>query len=191
MRRDSLPCGLIGDTFTRPRRAPSRDPATVSDPAPHSSLPSQFVAGRELGSSAWITITQSMISEFGEATRDPDPMHVDPVWAADGPFNGTIAFGFLTMSLLTHLLHDVLGTDPRRHDPAHGYYLNYGFDRMRLVSPVRVGSRIRGTFRVAEIKPDAKARSIVKFNATVEIEGSERPALSAEWLTVWVPPESA
>jgi acyl dehydratase len=109
--------------------------------------------------------------------------------AANGPFNGTIAFGFLTMSLLTHLLHDVLGTDPRRHDPAHGYYLNYGFDRLRLVSPVRVGSRIRGTFRVAEVKPDAKERSIVKFAATVEIEGSDRPALVAEWLTVWVPPE--
>lgn len=148
-----------------------------------------FTPGRELGSSRWLTVTQEMISTFGEATRDLDPMHVDPAWAAQGPFGGTIAFGFLTVSLLTHFVHDVLGTDPQRHDPSHGYYLNYGFDRLRLVSPVPVGSRIRGTFRVGDVRPDARNRSILKWLVTVEIEGSERPALSAEWLTVWVPPE--
>jgi acyl dehydratase len=130
-----------------------------------------------------------MIGAFGDATRDHDPMHVDPAWASRGPFNGTIAFGFLTMSLLTHFMHSAMGTDPKRHDPSLGYYLNYGFDRMRLISPVPVGSRIRGHFRVLEVRPDAKNRSILKFGATVEIEGGERPALSAEWLSVWVPPE--
>ena len=184
-----MPTRRNGVTFTALHVPTHAHRPSVSDTTPHPSLPTAFVAGRDLGSSSWVTVTQLMISEFGEATRDPDPMHVDPEWAANGPFNGTIAFGFLTMSLLTHLLHDVLGTDPRRHDPAHGYYLNYGFDRLRLVSPVRVGSRIRGTFRVAEVKPDAKERSIVKFAATVEIAGSDRPALVAEWLTVWVPPE--
>lgn len=149
-----------------------------------------FIPGRELGSSPWITVTQEMISTFGEVTHDLDPMHVDPEWAANGPFNGTIAFGFLTISLLTHMLHGVLGTDPRRHDPTQGYYLNYGFDRVRLVSPVPAGSRIRGTFRAGERRVDAKERSILTWQVAVEIEGSDRPALVAEWLSMWVPPDA-
>ncbi len=149
-----------------------------------------FIPGRELGSSPWITVTQEMISTFGEVTHDLDPMHVDPEWAAKGPFNGTIAFGFLTISLLTHMLHGVLGTDPRRHDPTQGYYLNYGFDRVRLVSPVPAGARIRGTFRAGERRVDAKERSILTWQVTVEIEGSDRPALVAEWLSMWVPPDA-
>ncbi|MEO7964117.1 MAG: MaoC family dehydratase [Gemmatimonadaceae bacterium] len=152
-------------------------------------LSDKIVAGRDLGHSEWLTVTQEMITAFGDATRDHDPMHVDPAWAGRGPFEGTIAFGFLTMSLLTSFMHNVMGTDPQRYDPSMGYYLNYGFDRMRLVSPVPVGSRIRGAFRVLEVRADDKNRSILKFGATVEIEGSERPALSAEWLSVWVPPE--
>ena len=154
-------------------------------------LSDRIVPGQDLGHSEWLVVTQAMIDGFGDATRDHDPMHVDPAWAARGPFKGTIAFGFLTISLLTHFMHNVLGTDPRRHDPTKGYYLNYGFDRVRLISPVPVGSRIRGAFRVLEIRPDAKNRSIMKFAATVEIDGGERPALSAEWLSVWVPPEQA
>ena len=172
------------DTSPVPR-LPSPVCSIMSSPQP--ALPN-FTPGRDLGSSEWFTVTQEMISAFGEVTRDHDPMHVDPEWAARGPFKGTIAFGFLTISLLTHLMHNVMGTDPRRHDPAHGYFLNYGFDRLRLVSPVPAGSRIRGVFRVADLRVDAKERSVVTFSATVEIEGRERPALSAEWLTVWVPP---
>lgn len=159
---------------------------------PHpAGLSENIVAGRDLGQSEWLTVTQEMITAFGDVTRDHDPMHVDPAWAGRGPFEGTIAFGFLTMSLLTSFMHNVLGSNPREHDPSMGYHLNYGFDRMRLVSPVPVGSRIRGSFRVLEVRPDAKNRSILTFGATVEIEGSERPALSAEWLSVWVPPEQA
>lgn len=150
-----------------------------------------FVPGHDFGRSPWITVTQDMISSFGTATRDLDPMHVDPAWAANGPFGGTIAFGFLTMSLLTHMLHGVLGTDPQRHDPAQGYYLNYGFDRLRLVTPVPAGSRIRGHFRAGERRVDAKGRSVLTWAVTVELEGHERPALVAEWLSMWVPPEVA
>jgi acyl dehydratase len=148
----------------------------------------EFVPGRDLGASDWVVVTQSMIDAFGTATLDRDPMHVDPVWAANGPFGHTIAFGFLTMSLLTHLLHQALGTDSSRYDPADGYYLNYGFDRLRLISPVPVGSRIRGTFKVAGVRADAEGRTIVTFLAEIQVEGATRPALSAEWLSVWVPP---
>jgi len=147
-----------------------------------------FTPGRDLGASDWVTVTQEMINSFGAATLDHDPMHIDSAWAAQGPFGDTIAFGFLTMSLLTHLLHQAMGTDSSRYDPSMGYYLNYGFDRLRLIAPVPVNSRVRGTFRVLDVRPDAGSRTIVKFIAEVEVEGQGRPAMAAEWLTVWVPP---
>jgi acyl dehydratase len=150
-----------------------------------------FEPGQELGTSEWLTVTQEMIDRFGQATLDEDPMHVDPKWAAKGPFGHTIAFGFLTMSLLTCLVHKVLGTDSSRYDPALGYYLNYGFDRVRLVAPVPVNSRIRGTFKVLEVRPDAQGRSIVKYGVEVHVEGSDRIALAAEWLSCWVPPAAS
>jgi acyl dehydratase len=146
--------------------------------------------GQEIGCSPWIEIDQTMISEFGRVTRDPDPMHVDPEWAArNGPYGGTIAFGFLTVSLLTHMLHGAIGTDPARDTGKNGHFLNYGMDYLRLISPVRVGSRIRTRFEVAEKRSDDKGRDIVKFGCRVEIEGAERPALVAQWLAIWMPPE--
>jgi len=151
----------------------------------------QLQPGSEIGLSPWVTVSQAMISGFGAVTLDPDPMHVDPEWAAkNSAFGGTIAFGFLTISLLTHLLHATLGTDPHRDPKESGYYLNYGFDRLRLVSPVRTGKRIRGRFVLLDRKRDERQRLISTFQCTVEIEGEERPALFAHWLTVWVPPES-
>jgi len=158
-------------------------------PAPRSIQ--SFEAGRDLGTSAWVTVTQAMISSFGDVTQDRDPMHVDPAWAAKGPFGNTIAFGFLTLSLLTHMMHNAMGTDSSHYDPTQGYYLNYGFDRVRFISPVLVGTRIRGHFRVVELRADAGNRNIVKFAATVEIEGNDRPALVAEWLSVAVPAATA
>jgi acyl dehydratase len=149
----------------------------------------QFRVGQDLGTSGWVTVTQEMIDAFGAATLDRDPMHVDPEWAAAGPFCGTIAFGFLTMSLLTRLLHEALGTDSTRYDPTQGYYLNYGFDRVRLITPVPSGSRVRGSFRVVDVRADAENRTIVKFAVEVAVEGATRPALAAEWLSVWVPPQ--
>jgi acyl dehydratase len=135
--------------------------------------------------SDWLVIDQDMISRFGELTLDPDPMHMDPEWAkANGPYGGTIAYGFLTISLLSHLVHLV------RSDtggPRTGHYLNYGFDRLRLVSPVRTGSRIRGRFLVKDRKPDEKGRILNRYDCSIEIEGQDRPALVAEWLSLWVP----
>jgi acyl dehydratase len=148
-----------------------------------------FIPGKDIGASAWVTVDQALISAFGAATLDPDPMHVDPAWAARrSPFGQTLAFGFLTVSLLTHLLHDASGSAATADPRTQGYFLNYGFDRLRLISPVLVGARVRGRFRTLDRRIDAKGRHIVKFEAQVEIEGETRPALAAEWLTVWVPP---
>lgn len=145
----------------------------------------------ELGPSHWITITQDMIDQFGLLTRDPDPMHVDPTWAEqNGPYGGSIAFGFLTLSLLTHLLHDAVGSTPQAEQRAPGHFLNYGFDRLRFVSPVPVGARIRGVFRVSDRAIDARGRWLTTFDCKIEIEGQERPALVADWLSIWVPPKA-
>jgi len=145
--------------------------------------------GAIVGTSHWVTVDQGMIDGFGAVTLDPDPMHIDPEWAKqNGVFGGSIAFGFLTISLLTHLLHGALGSSPDRNPHKNGYYLNYGFDRLRLVSPVRAGARIRGIFRLASRVIDERQRLITTFDSTIEIEGEERPALIASWLTVWVPP---
>ncbi len=152
------------------------------------SAPAAFIdvpPGQEVGCSDWILVDQAMIDGFGAVTLDPDPMHIDPDWAAAGPFGGTIAFGFLTISLLTPMMHSAMGTAPRKESAGH--YLNYGFDRLRLVAPVPVGSRIRGRFVKLRQGEDEKGRLLSTFEATVEIEGAERPALVAEWLSIWVP----
>lgn len=150
---------------------------------------SNLAPGAEVGVSPWLTVSQTMIDTFARATLDPDPMHVDPEWAAaNSPFRGTIAFGFLTLSLLTHLMHGAMGIQGA-HDPRRsGYYLNYGFDRVRLVAPIRTGSRVRGCFTLLGRRTDEQRRLITTFECKVEIEGEARPALFAEWLTVWVPP---
>jgi acyl dehydratase len=147
--------------------------------------------GSEISGPDWVEVTQELIDGFAKYTIDPDPFHIDPDWAkAHSPYGGTIAFGFFTMSLLTHLMHLAQGSGARdvAADPVtHGHYLNYGFNRLRLVSPVLVGARIRGKFKVKDLIVDEKGRNIVTFDTVVEIEGEERPALVADWLAVWVP----
>jgi len=150
-----------------------------------------FKPGADLGTSPWLTVTQEMIDGFGAVTLDPDPMHIDPAWSrTHSPFGGTIAFGFLTISLLTHLLHQAMNTSAHRDPADQGYFLNYGFDRLRLVAPVPVGSRIRGRFKVLDHRQDERGRWVNVIDSMIEIENSERPALVAEWLSVWVPPEA-
>ncbi len=144
--------------------------------------------GEELGVSEWVTITQDMIRAFGAATLDADPMHDDPVWAREhGPFGTTIAYGFQTVGLLTRLMRNALGEGYTMEPSKQGYPLNYGFDRLRLVAPVPVNSRIRGRFTLAGRTIDEKGRVVQRVNAVVEIENQDRPALVAEWLSVWVP----
>jgi acyl dehydratase len=133
--------------------------------------------------SDWITITQDDIDLFARVTRDNDPMHVDPAWSAEkGPFPTTVAFGFLTLSLITHMSHEAgVWTDP------DAYALNYGFDRLRFVAPVPVNSRVRGRFEAGPTEPRADGSLLTRTKVTVEIEGSERPALVADWLGMAYP----
>jgi acyl dehydratase len=135
--------------------------------------------GSEIGVSAWKTIDQSMIDAFAELTGDRHFIHVDPARAAQVlPSGGTIAHGFFTLSLLSNMAYQVCPTIEGVRFP-----LNYGFNRLRFVAPVPVGSRVRGRFVLKSVDViDAQQRQIV-YDATVEIDGAPKPALVAEWLT--------
>jgi acyl dehydratase len=129
--------------------------------------------------SDWLPIDQPMISLFADATMDHQFIHVDPVKAASSPFGGTIAHGFLTLSLLTRLAE----MTNRPAQPQAKIGVNYGFDRIRFVSPVPSGSRIRLALTVVEVEEKRKGQFQVTSNAVVEIEGRARPALTATWLS--------
>jgi len=151
-------------------------------PVAYSSPIDPWRAGESLGYSDWLTVDHEMITDFGNATRDPDPMHMDPEWARfNGPFGTTIAFGFLTISLLTHFLRNAISRAPEAGSHPEVDHLNYGFDRIRLIEPVREGSRLRGHFIVREIR-EAAGRRLACLDCKIEIEGNVRPALVAEWL---------
>jgi acyl dehydratase len=134
--------------------------------------------GSAIGVSAWTKIDQSMIDAFAKLTGDQHFIHVDPVRAAALPFKGTIAHGFFTLSLLSNMAYQVCPTIEGVRYP-----LNYGFNRLRFVAPVPVGSRVRGHFTLQRVEViDAAQRQIV-YDASIEIEGRDKPALVAEWLT--------
>lgn len=136
--------------------------------------------GQPLGTSRWIEVPQQRITDFGHTTEDPDQMHIDPDWAAQhSPYGETIAFGFLTVSLLTRMVNDVIA---RPSDEVST--LNYGFDRLRLLSPVRVGRRIRGHFVLKELALRSPTQFRANYGVTVEIEGETKPALVADWLSI-------
>lgn len=134
--------------------------------------------GREIGVSKWFDITQSRIDAHADTTEDWQFIHVDPDRAArETPFGGSIAHGFLTLSLLSAMSYDAI---PRIEGVAMG--VNYGLNRMRFVSPVRAGARVRGHFvlkSAEEIKP---GEVTLTWDVTVEIEGADKPALVAEWI---------
>lgn len=134
--------------------------------------------------SDWVEVTQAMLDDFAAATLDDDWMHTDPKRAArEGPFGTTIAFGFWTMSLLTHFLRQGLGRD---YPEGVRWAFNYGFDRLRLLEPVPVGSRVRNHCRIADVSDKGDGRFVVKTENRVEIEGRETPALVADWLFMLV-----
>jgi acyl dehydratase len=138
--------------------------------------------GSELGVSDWMLVEQPMIDEFAHSTKDLDQLHVNPAWAArETPYGGTIAFGFWTLSMLTHFSHEV-GMWPV--DVA--YALNYGLDRVRWIHPVKVGSRIRMRCTLAELAERDDGRLLIRTNNLIEIEGESRPALTAEWLGLFI-----
>jgi acyl dehydratase len=147
----------------------------------HSTTLDALVArvGREIGVSAWQWIDQSMIDAFAKLTGDQHFIHVDPARAAQVlPSGGTIAHGFFTLALLSNMAYQVCPTIDGVRFP-----LNYGFNRLRFVAPVPVGSRVRGRFVLKAVDViDASQRQIV-YDASVEIEGAPKPAQVAEWLT--------
>ena len=140
--------------------------------------------GTEPRVSDWITVEQALIDKFGEATSDVDWMHTDPVRARrEGPFGGTIAFGFWTLSMLTKFVRQTTGVD---YPEGALYGLNYGFDRVRLMAPVLVGARIRNHMRLIDVETRGQGRYLVKTENRVEIEAVEKPAMIAEWLVLLV-----
>ncbi len=121
------------------------------------------------------------MNRFADVTLDHQYIHIDPERAAQTPFGRTIAHGFLTMSLMVHLAEDVA------IKPANAVMgINYGFDRLRFLSPVPVGSRIRYGATVASVTDKGGGQVLFKYDVTVEIEGSDKPALVAEWLSMVV-----
>jgi acyl dehydratase len=140
--------------------------------------------GTEAKTSDWFTVEQSDMDKFADCTHDPDWMHIDPARAKrEGPFDGTIAFGFWTLSLLSHFQRSTFKAD---YPPDALYGFNYGLDRVRLLSPVPVGARIRAHTRLLDVREKQPGRVLLKTEVTVEIEGDKTPAMIAEWLFMLV-----
>ena len=143
----------------------------------------QADVGNDEGTGEWFEVTQAQINEFADVTHDHQFIHVDPEAAKKTPFGTTIAHGFLTLSMLTKL---TVGASSAPQDAARfdGVLMgiNYGFNKVRFVNPVKVGSRIRA--RAVTSNVELKGNSLeISRNITVEIEGEEKPALVAEWVT--------
>ncbi|HDS1818276.1 MAG: MaoC family dehydratase [Pseudomonas sp.] len=139
---------------------------------------SQYV-GKELGRSAWLTIDQQRINLFAEATGDFQFIHVDPEKAAKTPFGGTIAHGFLTLSLIPTLMDDILILPQGLK-----MVVNYGLDSVRFIQPVKVNSQVRLKVDLAEVLEKKPGQWLLKAIATLEIEGEEKPAYIAESLSL-------
>jgi acyl dehydratase len=131
--------------------------------------------------SRWLTVDQERIDAFAKITEDEQFIHVDPKRAAETAFGGTVAHGFLTLSLLAAMGYSAL---PRIEGAAHG--VNYGFDRVRFVRPVPSGNRVRGHFTLREVKPRSAREWQMSYDVSVEVEGTQKPALAATWLTMQV-----
>ncbi|TMJ18559.1 MAG: MaoC family dehydratase [Alphaproteobacteria bacterium] len=133
--------------------------------------------GSEVGLSDWILVDQARIDAFAEITEDRQFIHVDPEAAAKTPFGGTVAHGFLTLSLLSRFAADSM---LRPESIKMG--VNYGFEKVRFLAPVRAGKRVRGRFVLASFEEKRPGQFQFTHNVTVEIEGEEKPALIADWI---------
>lgn len=130
-------------------------------------------AGSELGPTDWMEITQDRVNLFADATDDHQWIHVDPDKAAEGPFGGTIAHGLLTLSLLPHFTHQLYRVDNIT------MAINYGYNKVRFITPVRVGAKVRARAQIADVAAlDGAVQATM--TVTVEIEGSDKPAAVAE-----------
>ena len=137
--------------------------------------------GKEVGVSEWMTVDQERINQFADATGDHQYIHVDPERAAQTPFGTTIAHGFLTMSLMVEMGYE---GSTKLENSVMG--INYGFDKLRFINPVKVDSRIRGRFQLVSAEEKNPNQWLLKHAVTVEIEGEDKPALIAEWLGMTV-----
>lgn len=133
--------------------------------------------GREVGASGWLTLDQPRIEAFAEATEDRQFIHVDPEAASRTPLGGTVAHGFLSLSMLSRMAAEaaLVPADTKM-------VVNYGLDRVRFLAPVRSGKRIRGRFVLDGVEERAPGQILLRHKVTVEIEGEGKPALVAEWL---------
>src|SRR3954462_10548978 len=138
----------------------------------------QAMVGKEVGISSWHLVDQRRIDLYADVIEDHQFIHIDPERAKrETPFGTTVAHGFLTMSLMSIMSYEVM---PLVEGTTMG--LNYGFDKLRFLSPVRAGSRVRGRFVLAEAKLRTPHELQTRTNVTVEIEGEEKPAIVADWL---------
>ncbi len=131
--------------------------------------------------SHWFDVDQERIDAFAHVTEDRQFIHIDPEKASATPFGGTVAHGFLTLSLLSPMAYSAL---PRVEGSAMG--VNYGFDKVRFLHPVRAGSRVRATFVLAAVIERSEKEWQLVYELTIEIEGVQKPALAATWLTMQV-----
>lgn len=137
--------------------------------------------GREIGHSGWFTMDQARIDAFAEVTEDRQFIHIDPVRAADTMFGGTVAHGMLTLSMMSGMAYAAL--------PAmvgQSASVNYGFEKVRFITPVRSGARIRGRFVLSDATVRGGDKLMTRFDVVVEIEGEARPALTADWLILYM-----
>jgi len=137
--------------------------------------------GEEVGISSWFSIDQARIDNFAEATEDRQFIHVDPEGAAAAGLGGTIAHGFLSLSLLS-----LMGAEAMLMPENMKVVFNYGFDRVRFLAPVRSGKRIRGRFRLESVEEKRPGQYLFRHEVTVDIEGEDKPALTATWLAMFV-----
>ena len=137
--------------------------------------------GDEVGVSGWIRLGQARIEQFADATEDRQFIHIDPAAAAQTPFGGTIAHGFLTLSLLSRM-----GAEAMLLPEGAQMAINYGLDRVRFLAPVRSGKRVRGRFTLDSVEEKGPGQVLLRHSVTVEIEGEDKPALSAVWLALIV-----
>ncbi|WP_291844147.1 MaoC family dehydratase [Maricaulis sp.] len=138
--------------------------------------------GTEIGVSGWTEISQEQINTFADVTDDHQFIHIDPERAVrETPFGGTIAHGFLTLSMLSSL---AAGTTLVLEGIVMG--INYGFEKVRFLTPVRAGKRVRGRFTLADAVERNPGQWMLKYDVTVEIEGEDKPALMAQWLTLQI-----
>jgi acyl dehydratase len=143
----------------------------------------QADVGNDEGTGEWFEVTQDQVNQFADVTHDHQFIHIDPERAAATPFGGTIAHGFLTLSMLTHLAAgaNAGAPDPKKYEGVL-MGINYGFDKVRFVNPVRVGTRIRARAVTSNVELKGNAVQVTR-SFTVEIDGVEKPALVADWVT--------